>query len=176
MGTIKKHKKVKLVFGLISKDTSLFTAIENLLTKKFGKIDFKSQVLDFTHTDYYRKEFGAGLKRKFITFERLFDSNALPMIKILSNMMENKFSLNKKRRINIDPGYLAEAKLVLASTKDFTHRLYLEKGIFAEITLYFQNKTFNYWPWTFPDYRTEDYIKIFNHIRELYLNQIKNEN
>lgn len=175
MARIKKHKKVKLIFGLISKDTNLFSTVENLLSKKFKKIDFESQILDFTHTDYYKEEFGVGLKRKFITFQRLIKSEILPAIKIFSNKIENKFSLDQKRRINIDPGYISEAKLVLASAKDFSHRLYLKKGIFAEITLFFQNKTFNYWPWTFPDYRTADYIKIFNCIRELYLNQIKNE-
>ena len=77
------------------------------------------------------------------------------------------------RIINIDPGYLDLSKLILASTKDYKHRIYLTKGIYAEVTLFYQDKTFCPWEWTYPDYKTGEYIEIFNRIRQIYAEQIK---
>jgi len=96
-------------------------------------------------------------------------------IKINTNIIEEKLSKHGLRIINIDPGYLDMAKLILASTKDYKHRIYLDKGIYAEITLFYQNKNFTPWEWTYPDYKSSDYIAIFNHIRALYAEQIKNK-
>lgn len=175
MKKIKKHKKVKLIFGLISAKDDLFIKVEKILSKKFNKIDFRSENIPFTHTTYYQEEFGSGLKRKFLSFERLIQPEILPLIKMFSNIIENKLSKNNCRQINIDPGYLTDAKLILASTKDFMHRIYLKKGIFEEITLYYQNNSFNYWSWTFPDYRSKRYISLFNQIRKIYLKQQKYE-
>jgi hypothetical protein len=87
---------------------------------------------------------------------------------VVTNALEAKLSKEGKRTVNIDPGYIDMAKLVLFSTKDYTHRLYLNKGIFAEVTLYYKDDTFNPWPWTYPDYKSSEYIAIFNHIRGLY--------
>ena len=97
----------------------------------------------------------------------------LSKIKVFTNRVENKLSLNSRRQINIDPGYLDMAKLVLASTKDYKHRIYLDRGIYAEITLFYRDKTFQPWEWTYPDYRTSDYIRIFNQIRQVYAQQTK---
>jgi len=173
MGAIKKNPPVKLAIGFIFKDTSSLAKAKNILARRFGKIDFESQILTFDHTDYYRKEFGEGLKRQFITFARLILPEALSAIKIITNKIERKFAKGNSRSVNIDPGYLDLSKLVLASTKDFRHRIYLDKGIFAEITLYYQDKTFKPWEWTYPDYRTKEYIDIFNRIREAYSKDLK---
>ena len=80
-----------------------------------------------------------------------------------------------KRRINIDPGFLSLGKLILATTKDQCHRVYLGKGIFAEVTLFYKQKTFNPWPWTYPDYQSREYLEIFNSIRGIYQEQIKTD-
>ena len=100
----------------------------------------------------------------------------LPGIKLYTNRLEKRFSQNKKgpsRQINLDPGYICAAKLVLATCKDYAHRLYLGEGIYAEATLRFENGTFRAWPWTYPDYQTPEYTRIFQHIRTLYLKQLK---
>ncbi|MBU3958775.1 MAG: DUF4416 family protein, partial [Candidatus Omnitrophica bacterium] len=99
--------------------------------------------------------------------------HTLAKIKIITNQIEKKLSSAESRRINIDPGYLTLAKLILATTKDYRHRIYLRKGIYAEVTLSYQGKTFCPWEWTFADYKTVEYIDIFNRIRELYAQQIK---
>jgi len=208
MGQVRARQKVKLITGFIFKDEGVFNKAEGILKKRFGKIDFQSQTLPFTHTDYYEKEFGKGLKRVFVSFEKLILHENLPQIKILTNKIEHKLAKGScrlsgapqtlvrgsllcqeiprirhprakamgisTRRINIDPGYLDLAKLILASTKDFRHRIYLNKGIYADLTLFYQNKTFQTWEWTFPDYKTAEYIAIFNQIREIYTKQIKN--
>lgn len=171
MGKIRIHLPVKLIVGFIFNNQTILTQTETILKKYFGKIDFENQAVPFTNTDYYKDEIGKDLKRKFISFEKLIPAEKLYKIKIFTNKIENRLSFNNKRRINIDPGYLNLSKVVLASTKDYTHRIYLNKGIYAEITLYYRNKTFTPWDWTYPDYRTPDYIAIFNQIREIYAQQ-----
>jgi hypothetical protein len=172
VGRIRKQPLVKLIVGFIFKENNSLEKAAVLLKKRFGRIDFESQILAFTHTNYYQKEFGQDLKRQFISFQKLISPSDLPKIKTITNKLEIKLSAHNLRSINIDPGYLELAKLVLASTKDHQHRLYLNKGIFAEITLFFKSNTFKPWEWTYPDYRTGEYIKIFNQIREIYAQQI----
>jgi hypothetical protein len=173
MGQIKKYPSPKLIVGFIFKQEDVFDQAKKIMQKRFGKIDFESRQLVFNHTDYYRNELGENLQRKFISFQKLILPKSLVEIKILTNKIENKLSLKGTRQINIDPGYLDLAKLVLASTKDFCHRIYLDRGIFAEITLFYKHKSFQTWEWTYPDYRSQEYITIFNRIREIYACQIK---
>lgn len=172
MGSAKNHKRVKLITGLIFKEEAVFSQASKILEKRFGRIDFLSQAISFIHTSFYEREFGSDLKRRFISFEKLIPPDTLPQIKIITNAIEKKLSQNSQRRINIDPGYLTEAKLVLATTKDYKHRIYLSKGICAEVTLFFKGQTFNSWEWTYPDYKTDAYIAVFNQIREIYARQI----
>lgn len=176
MGEVLKVKKVKLFFGFISNDEDLFIVTEKMLSKKFGAVDFSSKVIVFDYTDYYKKELGENLKRKFISFKRLVSPEKLSEIKLLSNRIEHRFSLDNKRRINIDPGYLSSGKLVLATTKDYSHRIYLKKGILAEVTLFYQDDTFQAWPWSYPDYKSKDYIEIFNQLYRIYIEELRRSN
>ncbi len=174
MGKLNQRLPVKLIIGLIFKENAVYKKAAHLLENKFGKTDFKSEKLPFTYTGYYIKEFGSSLQRIFLAFEKLIPPEKLPSIKIFTNKIEQELALNSLRRINIDPGYIALAKLVLASTKDYRHRIYLGKGIYAEITLSFRGKTFNPQECTYPDYRSSEYISMFNKIRQIYAQQIKN--
>ncbi|MCX5703892.1 MAG: DUF4416 family protein [Candidatus Omnitrophica bacterium] len=173
MEQIRKYPPVKLIIGFIFKKEDSLKEAKAILEKQLGKIDFISPVLTFNHTDYYEKELGRDLKRSFASFKKLIDPANLAKIKITTNKIEKSLSTGTRRAINIDPGYLDLAKLVLASTKDYKHRIYLNKGIFAEVTLFYQDKNFRPWDWTYPDYRTGEYIAIFNQIREIYAQQIK---
>lgn len=174
MGKAKKHPPVKLVMGFIFKDKNLMNKTKNILEKRFGKIDFESEGIPFRHTDYYEKEFGKDLNRKFISFKKLIRPQEMPKIKIITNRIEQGMSGGLNRKINIDPCYIDLSKLVLASTKDYKHRIYLNKGIYAEVTLFYQDKSFRFWDWTYPDYKTREYITIFNKIRNDYAKEIKN--
>lgn len=174
MGSILNPHPVKLISGAITSSPVLFSEIEKKLTKSFGPIDYRSRIIDFDSTDYYTAEMGKDLKRRFFSFKKLIDPEKLSEIKLKTNKMELLFAKSakiRKRIVNIDPGYINDAKLVLASTKDYNHRLYTAKGIYQEITLTFQSSSFRPFDWTYPDYRTDDYIAIFNHIRELFMAQ-----
>jgi len=168
VGKIRKYSPVKLIIGCIYSDEQTFLQVRDRLRRKFGKIDFQSEALDFNYTDYYAQEMGTGLKRRFVSFQKLVPLAYLYRAKLYTNRLELKFLSGGRRKVNIDPGYVDLAKLVLASTKDYAHRIYLHKGIFAEITLSFKDNSFSPNAWTYPDYRTEEYIKIFNQIRSLY--------
>ena len=177
MGEIKKHPPVKLIMGMIAADSDLFPSAESLLSQEFGSVDFCSDVMPFDYTDYYIKEMGADLTRKFVSFERLIQPDEIVGIKHRTNEMEREF-LNPetcRRQVNLDPGYVSAAKLVLASTKDHIHRIYLGEGIYAEITLRMERKSFRAWQWTYPDYRSEEYIGIFNEIRRIYMEQLRSK-
>lgn len=175
MGKIKVSKPVKLIVGMISASQELFEISQERLKGKFGEIDFVSQILSFDTTDYYTQEMGSNLKRKFIGFKELIDPSELADIKIFTNLVEEGFSIDLKRRINLDPGYISLSKLVLATTKDYQHRIYLRDGIYAEVTLRFKAGRFQEWEWTYPDYRTEAYREIFLSIRKLYVEQLNKQ-
>ncbi|MFC1806958.1 DUF4416 family protein [Candidatus Omnitrophota bacterium] len=174
MGSIKKPHKVKLLIGIIAQSNELILLAERVLQKSFGEIDYKSQIIRFDFTDYYEKEMGRNLLRRFISFKELITPSKLAKIKVLSNKIESKISKSSpggNRKVNIDPGYINDAKLVLASVKDFSHRIYLSKGIYSEVTLQYRDRSFRYYDWTYPDYRTDEYLKIFHDIRALYMKQ-----
>jgi hypothetical protein len=113
---------------------------------------------------------GSRLSRCFYFYPPPFDPADLAEIKLRTNALEAEavrtLDLGVERPVNLDPGYLTPSKLVLASTKDHAHRIYLRDGIYAEITLQYRKKTFQPWPWTFPDYRSDGYIAFFNEVRE----------
>jgi len=172
MGKISCPSKVKLIIGIITNSLSLLPKVEKLLQKKFGPIDFHSPIIDFIYTNYYEKEMGENLKRKFVSFEKLIFPVEIIAIKHYTNKLEKKFSHQSKRNVNLDPGYLNEGKLILVSTKDNLQRIYLGKGIYGEVTLYFKHAEFQPFMWTYPDYRSPEYRNIFKQIRNVFRKQI----
>jgi len=169
MGKTKKPRAVKLIIGMLAKSQKLFDKAEEFFIKDFGAIDYKSPVISFNHTGYYKKEFGGALKRIFISFKKPVSPEKIAKIKLLTNSIEEKLSADKKRRVNIDPGYVSDSKLILATTKDYFHRIYLNHGIYAEVTLMWRKGGFKPFEWTFPDYRSKEYIDVFNAIRNAYM-------
>jgi len=157
---------------MLSSNASLFDACAQILRGEYGPLDFESEIFPWDNTEYYRDELGDHIERKFIFFERLIDPGELPRIKILTNNVESNFATRKgsvlRRRINLDPGYITQAKVVLATTKDFSHRIYLAHGIYAEVTLRYSNADRRFIPYdyTYPDYRTDTYATLFNKARE----------
>lgn len=166
-------KLVKLISGLLSADKTLLSKAKQLLEKYLGPIDLESPIIPFNFTDYYDEELGKGILRQYISFQTLIMPEYISKIKRLTIRLERKFMVEGKRKVNIDPGFVSLDKLVLATTKDATYRIYLGKGIYAQSTLFFQNKTFNPWQWTYPDYRTDITIEFFNNVRNIYKTSIK---
>ena len=172
MGGVREPQPVKFFVGILTALASALTELQGSLEKEFGPVESVSELLEFDYTDYYEPEMGTGLKRKFWGFSRLASPDALVDLKLFTNRMEQTIAIDGKRRVNIDPGYLTAARVVLASTKDFAHRLYLGKGIYGEVTLVFQKKDFHALPWTYPDYRSEAYLQFFRELRKVYMAQL----
>ncbi len=145
------------------------------LQNKFGKIDKESSLWKFDFTSYYEKEMGTNLWRKFISFANTIEPQSLKEIKLWTNLLEAEYSqmyAPPVRPINLDPGYLSLSKVVLATTKDYTHRLYLGNGIYGEVTLHYHHGAFCPYEWTYPDYRTSEYIQFFQELRKIYQQQL----
>ena len=164
---------VKLICTFIYSQEKVYMKAKAIIEKKYGRVDFESERINFNFTDYYYDEMGKPLFRRFIAFERLRKPSDFIKIKLFCLKLENKFAVDNKRIVNIDPGYIHEAKLVLTTTKDFAHRIYLDKGVFAEVTLSFEKGQYRDYPTTFPDYRTDQYKDIFLEIRDIYSHQLK---
>ena len=139
----------------------------------FGPVDLISKEYPFEITDYYENELGAFLKRKFLAFETLIEPQQLAEIKRLTNIVENNHSSGHKRKVNLDPGYLDMDKFILASAKYGRQKIYLDKGIYADPTLYFFNKKFHSYSWSFPDFSSGVYDSFFIEVRNRYKQQIR---
>jgi hypothetical protein len=137
------------------------------LENAFGPIVLESEKYELTQfTDYYVEEMGRAQKKQMLAFEKMIDPSTLPDIKLKTNNRERE---ETPRRINLDPGYLSPEKVVLASAKNFAHRIALRDGIFAEVTLVYRKESSGYVPLehTFPDYRSTGVLYFFNRLREL---------
>lgn len=174
MGDITTHRPVLLIVAAFSRYAEALDWGRERAQQAWGPIALESERFEHNETAYYEAEMGAGLLKTFFAFEQLVDPAFLVDAKLASNQWELDYALlaNKPeaRPLNLDPGYLSEAKLVLASTKDRDHRLYLAQGIFAENTLYFRAKAWQQRPWTYPDYQRPDYHLFFTRCRD-YLRQ-----
>ncbi len=174
MGKTTYPQPVKLFVGMLSEEIPLFEELKERLATAFGDTDMESPVWTWSHTDYYTREMGKDLERKFIFFERLIKPGEISGVKLGTIELERQYRNDKGgRRINLDPGYLDSARIVLASSKDFSHRIYLDKGIYAEVTLIHSGGDYRSLPYTFPDFRTERYLEVFRAAREIYKKQAK---
>jgi hypothetical protein len=177
MGQMRTPEPVKLICGFIFGEQEILRQAVERLQVRLSPVDLHSEIFPFTHTNYYEEEMGSGLSRVFVAFQRLIRCEQLPEIKILTNGLEENLAIScagaLKRRINIDPGYLETSKLVLASTKNFSHRIYLGRGIYAEVTLQYRNHRFESLPWTYPDYQDARVLEFLRRAREAYMGQIR---
>jgi len=176
MGSIKPVKPVKLFCGIIGKSREVISPARDELCRLFGKIDRESEILPFDFTDYYAEEMGEGLLRQFVAFQGLIDPAKLAGIKIATNTIEDKFSVTNagkiSRTVNLDPGYITAANLILATTKDFSHRICIGDGIYAEVTLNFKKNGCTFFDWTYPDFKSGKYTPFFLEIRKAYMEEI----
>lgn len=170
MGAIRIPREV-LLFCSVIYGQSCARALD-MLTEHFGRTCFESPGLDFSYTSYYEKEMGAPLYRTIVAFETLVARDAMPAIKILTNTMEEACIVDGKRCINLDPGYLSLENVCLATTKAYSHRIYLTQGIWAEATLFYKDGAYQAFPWTYPDYASDELRGIFGTLRTYYKGRI----
>ena len=163
----------KLVIGVFLKEKPLIESVAQVLADRFGPIDLTSPWLPFDYTDYYAPEMGGPLFRRLFAFEPLIAQRMLPEIKRDTNAMESRFARNGRRRVNIDPGYMLQAQFVLATGKNYAHRIFIGEGIYADLTLIYRKGRFETLPWTYPDYAGQPMHGVLNEIRETYMADLK---
>jgi hypothetical protein len=176
VASIREFNLVKLFVGVLVSDSRLASDVEEALIPLYGAIDHSSIILPFTSTDYYAMEMGANVQRAFFSFEQLIEAERLPAIKKETNALEETLAALMPafpRPVNLDPGYVENAKVILASAKNFYHRIHLGGGIFGEVTMHFRTDHIQFFPWTFPDYQTREYQEFFLKVRQIYRSQLK---
>ncbi len=166
----------KLVAALMSANLELIQHIKHHLAEKFGACDLTSQCFCFDDfSRYYAREMGGSLQKQFVSFSTLISVEELPAIKLMTNHLEEEYAMGEQRRINIDPGYVDFAQMVLATTKPYSHRVYLGKGIHAELTYICRKRKLYPLEWTYPDYREPFALDFFEQVRQIYLKQIREQ-
>jgi len=173
MGTATSPPPVKLIVGVLASSAKRLEDAAGVLTERFGPVDAASIAQPWTVSEYYRDEMGPVIVRQFLSFAHLIAPGNLAGVKQIANQLERRWRRAAGRQVNIDPGYIATAKLVLASTKDAAHRVYLNGGIYAEVTLHFQDGTFVAHRHTYPDYAMPETVRFFNGVRATYLAQLR---
>ncbi len=177
MGKIIAPPPVKFFAGVLTSRPGLAAQIEERLSHELGTVDVRSDHFPFDTTGYYEEQMGSPITRYFLAFTELRSQTALAEIKLKTNQIEEAFSQQDcgvRRPVNLDPGYIEQAKIVLASTKNFYHRILLADGIYAEVTMHFENGAWQAFPWTFPDFRSGRYNPFFTELRKTYRIQLRN--
>jgi len=177
MWNIQNPQPVKLIIGILAADENALAAAVKTISKSFGVIDLTSDVWPFTQTDYYKDEIGSNALRQFVTIEKPIDPGKLAKIKHATNKIEQKLAGSLKlplpRPVNLDPGIIEPSKLVLATTKNFSHRIYIGNKMFAEVTLIYEKGDWRHFVYTYPDYKEPHYQDFFTKVRTRLMEQLK---
>jgi hypothetical protein len=171
MGMPKEPEPVKLFLAITFRREEHLLRCLPEVEAEFGPIDIRGKAFVFDHTRYYEREMGSPLAKQFVAFERLVSPGWLADAKLATNRIEDRFRVDGRRTVNLDPGYVDAARIVLATTKDFGHRVYLRNGIYADVHLRFQGGDVQYNPWTYPDYKIAEVRDFFLQVRAMWLKQ-----
>jgi hypothetical protein len=169
MGEIKLfHKSVQFV-AAFSRYPAQLAWLWDRVSISWGGILLLSELFEFRESQYYESSMGLGLLKQFAILNSDYDPGRLAEDKIAANAWEKEackeFSVHETRPLNIDPGYMTLTKLVLASTKNREHRIYLRDGVYAEVTLAFRDQQWQPMDWTYPDYQRDDFRRFFREAR-----------
>jgi hypothetical protein len=170
MGQPTPHTPALLLLAAFSRHDDALHWAKQKAEVQWGAVELESPAFDFVQTEYYTSSMGPGLKKVFFVFEKPFDPADMVDVKLLTNAWEDEYAAlgkhSEQRPLNLDPGYITLGKLILASTKDFAHRIYLNRGIYAEVTLFYKHHQWRHHDCTFADYRREDYQQYFTLCRD----------
>jgi hypothetical protein len=164
-------ENVKLFVAVLYAADDALRAVEQLLAKQWGKVDYRGPERPFDMTDYYESEMGANLRRRLLSFDTLVAPESLREAKLITNSMEDKLAVNDQRRVNLDVGYLDHNKIVLGSVKYAGQKIHLGDGIYADLVGRYRQGRYQPFEWTFPDFRDGRYDEELAQIRQRYLQQ-----
>jgi hypothetical protein len=173
MSLPRQPQPAKLIISAFMRRTELLRGVAELMSAEFGPIDMVSPWLPFDKTDYYRSEMGGPLFRRLVAFRGLVDQEGLASFKHFTNQIEARYSREGHRTVNLDPGYLLAERFVLATGKNYTHRILLGEGIYADLTLVYRDGAYRALEWTYPDYAGEDIRAFLDSARVRYLFEMR---
>ena len=177
MAQIQQVQPVKFIVGILAISEDALARARELIDQRLGAIDFASDIWPFTHSNYYAKEMSDKLLRQFVSLTAPGDPSGIAELKLASNAAEladaEARGRDSRRAINLDPGYITPAKLILATTKDYSHRVYLAQGIYAEVTLQYHKGHWEGFAWSYPDYAGPTYHHFFCQVRESLLEELR---
>jgi hypothetical protein len=177
MWEINEPKPVKLITGILACDERSLAAAGSSLESAIGPVDFVSDIWHFDQTRYYADEIGPSILRQFASFARLIDPGELADLKHKTNTLEQELArslaLPFPRPVNLDPGIIEPSKLVLATTKNYSHRIYIGRKMYAEVTLVFDKGAWRPLPHTYPDYGSGQYFDFLTKVRGRLLEQLR---
>jgi hypothetical protein len=177
MWELKEPRPAKLIVGILAADKVALSAAASCVDERIGQVDLVSEVWPFTQTEYYKEETGPNILRQFVSIEELIDPGRLAEIKQSTNMLERELAgmlkMEVPRPVNLDPGLIEASKLVLATTKNYSHRIYIGNKMYAEVTLIYEKGDWRHFEWTYPDYRQKSYQEFFSKVRNRLLEQLK---
>jgi hypothetical protein len=167
-----KPLPVKLFCGLIGSEDRFAEAL-TCLELEFGTVDFWSRPAPFDFSDYYRDEMGPDLTRKWMAFTGLKERAYLALAKHIAVGIEERLARHGSRTVNIDPGYIDDAQVVLSTAKNYAHRIYIGMGYYAEPALVYVKGCFRPLEWTYPDYKSPAAIEFFRKARTSYHRELR---
>jgi uncharacterized protein DUF4416 len=175
MGTPQEPKAAKYFAAFLTSDVALIPSVQDDLAAILGAIDGRSELIAWTASNFYEREMGSNLVRGFFSFAALRSPAELAALKLATQQVEHRFRYQdgNGRRVNLDPGYLDAFKVVLASTKNASQRIYLDRGIYAEATLFYHNGGFHGLPYTYADYLWPQTLAFLTRLRAVYLEQLR---
>lgn len=173
MSIPREPNPAKPVIGLFMKEKSLLEPAAEELVRLFGPADMVSAWLPFDYTDYYEPETGSPLFRRLFAFRELIQQDFLAEMKLMTNDLELKFAEKGRRRVNMDPGLMLHERFVLATGKNYSHRIYIGKRIYADLTLIYTKGSFQTLPWTYPDYADKRMLFFLGQVRNRYISDLK---
>ena len=177
MWELKEPRPVKLIAGILACDEQVLSAARAHLESAMGEIDLISDTWPFDQTSYYADEIGPRILRQFVSFAQLVDPGELADIKHRTNAIEQELAKSLAmpfpRPVNLDPGMIEPSKLVLATTKNYAHRIYIGRQMYAEVTLVFDKGQWRPLPYTYPDYHSPQYFEFFAKVRGRLVEQLR---
>jgi hypothetical protein len=177
MWELKEPRPVKLIVGILASEERCLTAAREGLASLLGTVDLVSNIWTFDQTDYYAAQIGPQILRQFVSIERLIDPGQLAAVKHRTNALEQQLALSLgtpfPRPVNLDPGTIEPSKLILATTKNYAHRIYIGDRMYAEVTLVFDKGQWRPLPYTYPDYHRQEYFDFFSQVRLRLVQQLR---
>jgi len=175
---LKPPSPARYFFAIAASSRAAHHESERLIAEKLGSLDFRSEIINFSDfSTYYDQEFGGHCWKYLVALKAPLPVDQIVPIKLLTEQIEAELAHEteggRQRTVNIDPGFVTGWQVVLASVKIHSHRIYVNRGVYCELTLLYRDKAFQSFPWTYNDYQSPPFLDFLNKLRREYVRQIQ---